>query len=303
VQRLGDAARHAVDRAAVVIVEEGVLVIDLDHRHARVVGIRQLGVGIDAGQQRLGIRLFGGDHQRIEKAQPFGEARDMQVHVDVDAALFQRRDQVILAIHRFRVQPEGLGRIRAERAGQPAAFAEDAGLRGGHEVAVLGVEVVQPHAVDAEAREPVGRFISLRVRREVRRPGQVGRMEPDAPLVRNEPSVLHPHEPVLAGRRVEQMRHADRVVRRVIRNQKREQRRRRFLRTDRQCHHAQHPADYAASFFHCFCPSPYSGFTVAPRRETDQLVLRKINLCFAHGRRRFRDDHAGRAASSRPPQR
>ena len=215
----------------------------------------------------------------------------MQVHVDVDAALFQRRDQIILTVDGIGVQTEGLGRIRAERAGQPAAFAEDAGFRSGHEVAVLSVEVVQPHAVDAETREPVGRFISLRVRREVRRPGQVGRMEPDAPLVRDEPSVLHPHEPVLAGWRVQQMRHADGVVRRVIRNQKRKQRREGLRRERRDPDQPDYPhyqclhCSSFSSFQSASCDDfalPYSVFTVTPRRETDQLVLRKINLCFAH---------------------
>ena len=102
----------------------------------------------------------------------------MQVHVHVDAALLELRDQVVLPVAARGVEAA----LRAE------VLREDARLRRQHERAVGAVEVVEAHAVDAEAREARGEAFRLRVGGEVRGAGQVRRVEAHAALVVDEAS-------------------------------------------------------------------------------------------------------------------
>jgi hypothetical protein len=117
----------------VVVVEERVLVVDLDHRHTRVGAVGQPRVGIDPRQQLARVRLFGGDRERIEEADPFGKTRHVQVHVDVDAAFLERSDQVILAVNVLRIELELFGRVGRKGFRHRVALAVDAGPVGHHE--------------------------------------------------------------------------------------------------------------------------------------------------------------------------
>ena len=49
--------------------KQGVLVVDLDERHGRLVGVRGLRVGVDVGQQVAGVLLLQLDHPRLEVVQ------------------------------------------------------------------------------------------------------------------------------------------------------------------------------------------------------------------------------------------
>jgi len=82
---------------------------------------------------------------------------------------------------------------------------------------------MEPDAVDAEPSQPSGHLIGVLVAGEVGRTGQVRGMQPDGPGVVDKPAAFGTDEAVFAGRRVEQMRHARRILRPVVRDQKREQ--------------------------------------------------------------------------------
>ena len=141
-------------------------------------------------------------------------ACDVEIDVHVDAALLELRYQVI----------EAFALRGVERAPRRPAVVHDAHLLREHGVAleVRAVEVVEAHAVDSEAREARGKALRLLVRGEVRRAGEVRRVELDAPFVVDEVAALHADAPVLAGGRFEQVAHVHHVVRRIVRRHERE---------------------------------------------------------------------------------
>ena len=206
--------------------EAAVLVADLDHRDGRLVRIGVAGVLVHVRKQIARVFFLQFDAARVEL--PDGLVRPrrtlrnavarvegashVEVHVHVDAALLEGGDHVV----------ELVELRRGELALGLRVVVEDALAARIHEVLVPGVHEVQAHAVDAEAGEARGKAVGDIVLREVRGAGEVSAVEADGAGVRHELAALHAHETMLAGRRVEEVRHAGGVVRPAIRNHERE---------------------------------------------------------------------------------
>ena len=145
-------------------------------------------------------------------AKPSRASSVRAVHVHVDAALLELRDQVVLAVAPLGVEPTPRAKV----------LREDALLLREHERAVGAVEVVEAHAVDAEAGEARSEAFRLLVGREVGRAGEVGRVQAHAPPIVREVPVLHADAPVLSGRGVQEMAHVHHIVWSVVGDDERE---------------------------------------------------------------------------------
>ena len=216
----------AVKSPSPVRVPEGLLVVQLYHGDDGILQVVHASVGVHVRKQFLRILLLQLDQRRIKLigtlVHAAGAGRDavrhsqlacdVQIDVHVDAAFLELRNQVVLAVAAFGV----------ELAARLAALVEDALLLRQHERAVGVVEVVEAHAVDAEAGETRGEALRLLVRGEVRGAGEVRRVELEAPLVVDEVPALHADASVLPGGSGEQVAHVHHIVRRVIRRHERE---------------------------------------------------------------------------------
>ena len=215
---------EAVHRAVQVLAPERVLVVELHHGHHGVLEVAHPRVGVHVREQFARVLLLHLDDARVELVRAL-------VHVHVDAALLELRDQVVLA-----VAPLGV-----ELPPRAEVLREDALLVREHERAVGAVEVMEAHAVDAEAGETRGEALRLLVGGEVGGAGEVRRVQAHAPLIVDEVSVLHADAPVLPGGHVQQVAHVHHVLRRVVRRHEREhpvvRRPRHSGRQDRHRHH------------------------------------------------------------------
>jgi len=203
--------RQAVESSVIVMARQRIFVADFDHRHTRLVGVGVAGVGIDVRQQLLCVLLLQLDHPRhkladslvrpgqlfrvLEAVTLVQRPSDVQVDVHVEASFLERRDHVVeffqlvgieVPLGQRVVGQNGLRRFR-------------------HEVHVPRIHEVQPYAIDAESRQTRRQLVRRLVRRKVRGAGKIGRVETDGARVGDEMTVLHSHEAVLAGRRIEQV--------------------------------------------------------------------------------------------------
>ncbi len=111
---------QAVDSAVVVFVEQRVLIVDLDHGHARFIAIGALRVGIDVRQQIACVLFLQLNHARLEIIEPFVKIgppitraepvalvpppAHMQIDVHIDSALLQSIHQVIHPFQHRRIK-------------------------------------------------------------------------------------------------------------------------------------------------------------------------------------------------------
>ena len=257
--------RQPVERAIKMVTRQTVLIADLDHRHARLGGVGVAGIGVDVGQQLAGILLLQLDHAGLELPHRLVCPRQVlrvgkpvalierpphvKVHVHVDAALLESGDHIIQLLKLRGIEiPLGLRVVGQDRL---------RGLR--HEVHVPRIHEMQAHTIDAEAGQPRRQLVRVLVFREIGRPRQIRRMEPDRPHVRDEIPVLDSDEAVLAGRRIEQMRHAGGVVRAIVGDHEREHGRelRRRATRGHQPDHPQ-PANQQFHFFSACSAMPHA---------------------------------------------
>ncbi len=175
-----------------------VLVIDLNHRHARIVDVRLTRIGIDVREQILRVFLLENDHRAVEVVdalavgrelvgvlQPvdFAEtAGDVQVDIDVDSALLEAANKVIELFELVRVN---LRRPLAH------IFAPDHGA----------VHMMETHDADSEAGEGIGESFGLLMGTEVGAEAQVRSQESLLPEGADEGAVLRGQEAFGARRR------------------------------------------------------------------------------------------------------
>ena len=182
--------------------DQTVLVVDLHHRHGRILRIGQPGIRIAVGEQlpgvlllRLQMRLMekshGVGHLPIELVDPATHAvtdakptSDQQIQIRVNAVLAQLGDEVIQPVQRIGVP---VVRVAGIVVDQPHRAPDR-------------VEKMEPHHVEPELGHPgrdlVGRVMvgKTRARREITA------KEPQPLVAGEEMARLHAHATELAGR-------------------------------------------------------------------------------------------------------
>ncbi|OPZ17195.1 MAG: hypothetical protein BWZ10_01247 [candidate division BRC1 bacterium ADurb.BinA364] len=201
-------------------VEKRILVGDFLHGQRRIVDVSQARVGILVRQQLRGVFLLQFDHaaveyagalervfpaslhfRRVAHAVGFHElAIIQQIEIDVDAALLQLRDEIVVAVQRFGIE---MARIAFAVIEQPRA---------------ARIGIVQAQKIDAVFGKPLGEHFGIGLFGRGERAADV-RAEKARPLPIREiemPILAHREKSMFAGRRVEQAAEIDFGQRRIV---------------------------------------------------------------------------------------
>jgi hypothetical protein len=205
-------------------VEQRVLVGDLLHGKGRLVHVAKAGVRIAVREELRGVLLLQLDHPPVEDAGPLHRVFPPRVHlgriadavarlempvaqeveIDVNALLFQLRDEVVVAVENLGIEGTGIASAVVDQSGPSAV--------GG----------VQPHQVDPKAGQSRGGGFGDVSGRRRTGTAHVGAEEPGPRAVGEDKVSLlvHGEKAVFPRRPVQEMAQVDLLQRRVVQRER-----------------------------------------------------------------------------------